>query len=39
LKLGLGRVEVKGAHNGTEFLGGDAAITVLVEKRKSFSEL
>lgn len=39
MKLGLGGVEVKGAHNGTKFLAGDAAITVLIEQGESLLEL
>jgi hypothetical protein len=39
LKLGLGGVEVKGAHNGTKFLAGDAAITVLIEQGECLLEL
>lgn len=39
LKFGFGGVEVKGAHNSTELLGGDAAITVLIEQGECFSEL
>merc|ERR1712060_956775 len=39
LQLSLSRVLAKRAHDGPELLGGDGAITVLVEQRESFFEL
>ena len=39
LELGLGRVLAEGAHDGAELLGGDGAITVLVEEGESLLEL
>lgn len=39
LKLSLGGIQVKRAHNSAKFLGGDATVTVLVEKSESFLEL
>ena len=39
LELSLGWVLTKGAHDSTKFLGGDGAITVLIEEGESFLEL
>lgn len=39
LKFSLGGIQVKRAHNSAKFLGGDATVTVLVEKSESFLEL
>lgn len=39
LKLGLGGVQVERTHNSAKFLGGNAAVTVLVKESESFLEL
>ena len=39
MKLCLGRVLTQGSHDGAEFLGGDGAIAVFVEKGEGFLEL
>ena len=39
LQLGLGRVLAEGAHDGTELLGGDRAVSVLIEQGEGFLEL
>jgi hypothetical protein len=39
LKLSLGRVLPERAHDGTELLGGDRAISILIKKGERFLEL
>mmetsp|Transcript_54403 Transcript_54403/g.161653 ORF Transcript_54403/g.161653 Transcript_54403/m.161653 type:complete len:210 (+) Transcript_54403:166-795(+) len=39
LQLGLGRVLAERAHHGAKLLGGDGAVTVLVEQREGLLEL